>query len=132
MHFKLIPLGRVFYHVLLNNMAKQCTALTAVLINVFPGIFRVNSWTPDFNMDCQKQSMPQVCVRIYGLPLEYRKPQKLFNVASGVGAPRKIDPKILFLDIDIFAKILVEVDLSNPLPDRILVTKEKGDFFVKV
>lgn len=73
-----------------------------------------------------------VWLRIYDLPLEYRKPQTLFNIASGAGVPLKIDPRILSLEIGLYARVLIEVDVSKPLPGKILVIKEGGDFFVNV
>lgn len=94
-------------------MVQQCRAMTAGPLNVFPGMFRVNRWTPDFNLDSQKQSMMQVWLRIYDLLIEYRKLQTLFNIANGAGVPLKIDPRTLSLDIGISARALRLAHLSR-------------------
>lgn len=75
-------------------------------------------------------------IRIHTLTLEYRQAHDPFNVASGVGILCKIDPKTLNLELGIYTRVLVEVDLAKPLPGSILVTMRRGDqnieFFVEV
>lgn len=129
--FKLIPLGRGYYHVLINNMENQSTATTAGPVNTNPGVFRVTRWTPDFNTGNMKNNVTQVWLKIFYLALEYRKPQTLFNNASGAGFPLKIDPRTLALEQGLYARVLIEVDIANPLPDKILVKNGKSDFVVR-
>lgn len=72
--------------------------------------------------------MAQVWLRIYDLPLQYRKARTLLNIASRVGFPLKIDPATLSLDIGIYARVLIDVDLSRSLPKRLLVKNKKKNF----
>lgn len=73
----------------------------------------------------------QVWLRIYDLTLEYRKPQMLFNIASGAGFPLKIDLRTVALEQGIYARVLVEVDIAKPLLERILIKKGLVDFLVR-
>lgn len=134
---KVIPLGRGVFHILLSNMKDQCIALAAGPIMFNPGVMRLNRWIPGYNA-LNKSSVSQVWVRIFNLPLEFRKKQNLFNIGSGIGLPIKIDPHTISLYQGIYARILIEVDMARPLPDRILITKRNQnsqndfEFFVNL
>lgn len=134
---KVIPLGRGVFHILLTNMKDQCIALAAGPIMFNSGVMRLNRWIPGYNA-LEKSSVSQVWVRIYNLPLEFRKQQTLFNIGSGIGLPLKIDPHTISLYQGIYARILIEVDMARPLPDRILITKRNQnnqndfEFFVNL
>lgn len=62
---------------------------------------------------------------VYNLPLEFRKPHNLMNIAMGVSVSIKIDPLTLSLYHGMFARILVAVDLSKLLTRRVLVTMKE-------
>lgn len=57
------------------------------------------------------------------LLVEYRTLQNLFNIASGVGFPFKIDPLTMSLDHGLFARLLMDVDITKPLEEKSLVTR---------
>lgn len=102
------------------------------------GVMYVSRWITGFSTFYQTQSITQVWIRIFNLPLEFRKGHNLFNIAMGVGMPITIVPLALSLYHGLYAKMLVEVDLSKPLLGRILVTKKNKisginfEFFVHV
>lgn len=56
----------------------------------------------------------------------------------GVGLPVGIDPLMISLYNEVYARILVKVDLTRALPERILVTKTNPnncndfEFFVDI
>lgn len=62
-----------------------------------------------------------IWIRLLELPLEYRKEQNVLNIVGGIGLPLKIDPLSLNLYCGMYARVLVDVDLTQPLPERILV-----------
>lgn len=130
--FKLIALGRGCYHVILRSMSDQSIAMSKEPIKLKPRIFRVSRWLPGFNPSSQVLSTTQVWIRIKELPIEYRTPQSLFNIASGVGFLLEIDPLTMSLGHGLYASVLVDVDLAKPIPDRILVTRATAgtSFFV--
>lgn len=97
-NYKLIPLSKGYYHVLVRSMEEQSKVMTAGPVNTKPGDLRVSRWTPDFDPDTPRHSTTQVWLRMYDLPTEYRKPQTLFNIASGAGFPLQIDLRTLDLE----------------------------------
>lgn len=107
-------------------------------VNIQSGVFRITRWQPGFNPVNFKITTSQVWIRIHGLPLEFRKEQSVLNVAGGVGLPLKIDPLSLSLYHGRFSRVLVDVDLSQTLPEQILVKMEDADsnldvsFFVQI
>ncbi|PON43618.1 hypothetical protein PanWU01x14_272350, partial [Parasponia andersonii] len=85
----------------------------------------VKPWVPGFIPSEQKTTNVQVWVRFYELPWEFWHLQILFDLARAVGVPLKIDQATLNGDFGHFARVLVDIDLKNPLLDSIQV--ESGD-----
>lgn len=135
---QVIAMGKGVFHLRLNNLDDQCKALTVGSLFLRPGIMRFSRWLPGINNAVQVQTSAQVWIRIFNLPLEFRKLQNLMNISMGVGLPIKIDPLTLSLYHGLYARILVEVDLAKPITRRVLVTMKdaSGDneieFFVEV
>lgn len=102
-----------------------------------PGVLRLNRWVPGYD-PMKKVRISLVWIRVHTLPLGFQRPQNLFNIGIGLRLPIKIDPLLISLYLGIYARILVEVDLTMPLPDRILVTKtnqnncDEFEFFVDI
>lgn len=80
----------------------------------------------------QNQTNTQVWIRIHGLPLEYWHPSNLYNITRGTGLPLKVNKKTLELENDMFAIVLVDVDISKHLPEKILVKRKNLNFFVGI
>lgn len=78
-------------------------------INLKPSIFHVSQWQ-DFNPGSQRQTNAQVWVQIYDLLIECWRPSNFYRIARDTGLPLEIDQKILDLDNDLFARILVDID----------------------
>lgn len=119
--FKMIPIGRGFFHIFVQGMEEQSIILSVGAVNLKPGVFRVSRWAPNFNPVTQKQTNSQIWIRIFDLPIEYWKPRNLANIARGSGLPLMIDPRTLNIDFGLYARVLVDADFSKPLPQRILV-----------
>lgn len=66
----------------------------------------------------QMSAITQVWARFYNLPLEYKHAQNIFSVARGIGIPLKIDPRIINLNLRIYARVLTKVDLLLPPPKK--------------
>ncbi|KAK9280313.1 hypothetical protein L1049_014001 [Liquidambar formosana] len=80
----------------------------------------------------QIHSLSQVWIRIYGLSQEYWSKQNLMEIARGVGIPCQIDRATLSQFFGHYARILVELNLTQPLPECIRVEHEGHGFFVDV
>lgn len=62
----------------------------------------------------------QVLIRILELSLVFRKEKIVLNIARGMGLPLKIDLMSLNLYHGMYAHILVNVNMSRPLLEKIL------------
>lgn len=60
--------------------------------------------------------------------MEYWDPSFLFDLAGGIGEPLKIDGKTIRKELGTYARILIDVDLSKPLVEEILVQRERFEF----
>lgn len=66
--------------------------------------------------------MTQFWIHIYRLPLEFRGKQNLINITAMVGASLMIDPSTLTMYQGLYTRVLVDMDLSRRLPERILAS----------
>lgn len=82
MDFKVIPIGKRTFHILLCSMKDQCKALSVSPVFLKPGILRLNNWVPGYNL-MKQGSILQVWIHIHNLPLEFHMPQNLFNITWG-------------------------------------------------
>jgi len=58
------------------------------------------------------------------LPQEYWRKKTLFEIASGLGTPLTIDKATLSRKFGLYARVMVDVDLSSQLSDSVVVESE--------
>lgn len=126
-NLKVIPLDRCVFHVLLRCMENQSLAMTFGTMYTKPGVLRISQWYLGFNPKNHILTTVQQWVKVFGLPLEYRKEHNLLNIARRVGFPLKIDPQATSLYQGIFARVLLEIDLAQQIPDKIFVQWKRKD-----
>lgn len=85
-----------------------------------------------FNPYKQKSTNTQVWVKIYELPWEYWHKQILVDICQGIGMPLRYDQATLNGDFGYYARILVDIDLSSPPPDSIMIERDEVKFFVYI
>jgi hypothetical protein len=102
--------------------------------NLQPGFLKLFAWTSDFNPNLQRNTTAQVWVRLFGLAQEYWRPKILFAIASSVGTPICTDAlaaKPMFdRTFGHFARVLVDMDISQPLRYKVLVERVGYAFYV--
>jgi len=123
-NWSLIPLGRVFFEFNFSSIEDMKYVWALGVLNLKPGFLRFYSWTKDFTPKAQAQTHAQVWVRLVQLPQEYWGKQTLFEIASGLGIPLTIDEVTQTRRFGLFARILVDVDMSEKLFESIIVEKE--------
>lgn len=64
--------------------------------------------------------------------MEYKRPSILFSIARGVNLPLNIDRRTLTKEFGLYARVLVDVNSTKPLPDDILVIRRNREFFVYI
>lgn len=53
------------------------------------------------------------------------------SIAQATGLPMKIDKMTLEKTNCLFARILVDIDLANPLPEKVLAKRRSLNFFCR-
>ncbi|XP_061993967.1 uncharacterized protein LOC133711910 [Rosa rugosa] len=95
-----------------------------------PGILRFMRWTPNFSPSNQRNTNAQVWVRIWDLGLEFWEPITLFEISHGIGVPIKVDQQTLDRRCGMYARVLVDVDLSSDPPCELTVRRKTGEIVV--
>jgi len=86
----------------------------------------------DFCPDAKKQSNAQVWIRLSDLPREYWREKTLIEIACVVGMPITLGERTRHRIFGHYSRLLVDVNLSKPLHDNILVEREGFAFHVGV
>lgn len=126
------PTGEGYYELSFSSLEdlRSVWAVGAWHLNL--GLLRLSQWTPDFQVNRQKQTHVQCWVRIHDLPQEYWRTKLLFEIAGGLGSPISLDESTRNRVLGHFARVLVDVDLSARLPSEILVERDGYAFFVGI
>ncbi|KAK3229335.1 hypothetical protein Dsin_001216 [Dipteronia sinensis] len=119
--WRLISFGRGFFQILLNSEEDKTRVWGVGSLHLKPGILRLQPWTQNFNPNTQCTMNAQIWVRFYDLPWEFWHPQILSDMARGIGIPLKFDRATPECDYGHFAHMLIDVDLSKPLSDSIMI-----------
>jgi len=81
-------------------------------------------WTRDFKPQHLVQTHAHIWVRLMHLPQEYWRRQTLYEIASGLGTPLTINEATQHRRFRLFARVLVDVDLSEKLFETVVVERE--------
>lgn len=82
------------------------------------GLF-TTPWFPNFDANIMKNSTMPVWVRLHSLPLHFWHHKVLIAIGNSLGKFLKMDEDRAIRGIFTFARICVEVDLSQGLPNHI-------------
>ncbi|XP_059291472.1 uncharacterized protein LOC132044951 [Lycium ferocissimum] len=83
-------------------------------------------WELDFNFEQEALSVIPIWVKFPGLPVGYWSPEALSKIASSVGKPLYTDEFTANAEKISYARILVEADVSQDLPDFLIVETPSG------
>jgi hypothetical protein len=127
-------LGKGFYEFCFSSLEDVKRVRSVASWNLQPGFLKLFAWTSDFNPNLQKNTTAQVWVRMFGLAQEYWRPKILFAIASSVRTPICTDAiaaKPMFdRTFGHFARVLVDMDLSQTLRYKVLVERIGFAFYV--
>ena len=130
--WRLISLGKGYYQILLSNHEEQKKVWGMGSLNLKLGIWRLQPWERNFNPYSQKNTNVQVWVRLWDLPWVYWHPQILSDIARAIGVPLRLDQTTVNGDYGHYARVLVDVDLKNPLLYQVEIDCEDECGFVTV
>ncbi|KAL6534886.1 hypothetical protein OROGR_013561 [Orobanche gracilis] len=90
---------------------------------VYDHYLLVKPWTPDFVAADSKINTTMVWIRIPGLGFQYYKKSILLTLATAIGTPIKIDLHTDEMQRGRYARICVEIDLTQPVVGRLCLRK---------
>ncbi|MCH81555.1 hypothetical protein A2U01_0002345, partial [Trifolium medium] len=130
----IISLGKGFYEFTFSSLEDVRRVRTSPSWNLNPGLLKLFAWSRDFNPKLQNNTSVQVWVRIYGLSQEYWQKNILFTIASSIGTPICTDAATAKpmheRTFGQFVRVLVDIDLLQPLRYKLLVERKGFAFFV--
>ncbi|VFQ80232.1 unnamed protein product [Cuscuta campestris] len=91
----------------------------------------VTKWSPNLRQDEDSPVVP-VWISFPHLPIHLHEQRALFNIASMLGTPLKVDQATLNFTRPKYARVCVEVDVSKPLHQRIHIKHVDEDLFFQV
>lgn len=89
-------------------------------LSLKPGILRLQAWIPDFNLDAQKSTNAQLWIHFNYLNWMYWHAQILTDLAQESEVYIKIDSLPMLDEFGHYARVLIDIDLANHLPETIL------------
>lgn len=129
-------LGKGFYELTFTCLEDVKRVRSLPSWNLNPGILKLFTWSKDFNPNLINSTSAQVWVRIYGLPQEYWRPRIMFAIASSVGTPICTDTAsakpMTERTFGQFARVLVDMDVTQMLRYKVLVERKDYAFFVEL
>lgn len=130
MNWRLISIGKQFFHIILRSDTDLQAIWSRGSINLHPRILFLMPWTPGFDPSAQKTTSMQVWVQIYNLLLEFLDKQILSDIARSIGIPLKIDSQTLDGEFGHFARVLVDIDLLKPIQETVRADTDDSKVWV--
>jgi hypothetical protein len=129
-----ISLGKGFFEFTFSSLEDVRRIRSIPSWNLNPGTLKFFAWTKDFNPRMQHNTSAQVWVKIFGLSQEYWHKNILFTIAGSLGTPICIDSvtakPMHERTFGQFARVLIDIDLLQPLRYNLLVERKGFAFFV--
>ncbi|XP_019229452.1 PREDICTED: uncharacterized protein LOC109210484 [Nicotiana attenuata] len=91
----------------------------------------LKQWEPNFQMNKELTRKIPIWVIFPGLPIQYWTQENLGRIASYLGKPICSDRLTAEGERISYARMLVEMDVSQELPDDMLIEEEKGQYRVQ-
>jgi len=131
-NWSLIPLGKGFFEFNFSTIEEMRRIWSLNTVNLNPGLLCFYCWSRDFTPQAQSQTHTQIWVRFLNLPQKYWEKQTLFEIASGLGTPLLIDEATQHRRFGIFARVLIDVDLSENLFESVVLEREEHALSIEI
>ncbi|XP_070057683.1 uncharacterized protein [Nicotiana tomentosiformis] len=133
--WKIAEKPRVHYHndgyflIHFHSMEDRNRAMSSTpnIISNKPIIVR--EWTTDFNFKEEMQSTLPLWVRFPKLPMNCWGVKSLSRIASNLGVPNYADDCTTRINRISYARVLIEIDITKELSDKIVVRNPNGKSF---
>jgi hypothetical protein len=121
----IIDLGNDYYLVTFSHEFDHGTALMNGPWFIYDHYLTVKEWSPDFHPQSDTIKKVAVWVRISGLPIEYYDARVLKRIGNEIGSTVKVDKNTLMQERGKYARICVEVDLTESLLAMFMIKGRK-------
>ncbi|KAK2404888.1 hypothetical protein QL285_054191 [Trifolium repens] len=132
----LISLGKGFYEFTFSTLEDVRRVRSVPSWSLNPGLLKLFAWSKDFNPKAQQNTFAQLWVKFYGLSQEYWHKNIIFTIAGSLGTPICMDSvtarSMHERTFGQFARVLVDIDISQPLRNKVLVERKGFAFFVEI
>ncbi|XP_026459318.1 uncharacterized protein LOC113359978 [Papaver somniferum] len=128
---KMNPLGKGFFTIKLDNDRDKMT-IKAGRWEVCNQVLWIRNWIPYFRPEKHRTSHAMIWVHLPGLSLEYWDEKTLFTICRALGTPVKVDEATLNYDNGYYARVLVNIDLANKIPNKLWIKTKFGGFMQSV
>lgn len=129
-------LGKGFFEFAFSSLEDIQRVRSVSAWSIPQGVLKLFPWTKEFVPSTLKRNSAQVWIIIHGLSQEYWCPRIVFAITSSIRTPICIDPtsnKSAFeRPFRHFVRVLVDLDLTKDLIDKILDERIGFAFFVDI
>ncbi|GLT49359.1 hypothetical protein SLA2020_229220 [Shorea laevis] len=117
--FEVIDVGLGYYIVKFSSPQDCAMVLTGGPYKMFDHYLAVQPWEPSFHPARAKAPKTAVWAKLHGVPIVCFHEAICLYLGSKIGKPIKVDPTTLLATRGKFARVCIEVDLSQPLPSSV-------------
>ncbi|KAK1261263.1 hypothetical protein QJS04_geneDACA018017 [Acorus gramineus] len=119
--FKLLLQGNGFFLVQFNLAEEMTKVLEGGPWTMANRPFIIQKWSPEIRLEQAKLTTIPIWVKFPNLPLHLWTPSALGRVASLIGTPPFLDTATRMHTRISYARICVEIQAGDPLPDWVCV-----------
>ncbi|KAF6172821.1 hypothetical protein GIB67_034673 [Kingdonia uniflora] len=121
---KLIPLGKGFFIIKLDNEIDKIYVWShgPWIVKKMP--MRLMPWSPFFSVENHKNTNALIWCKFLGLPSELWSPKIVLSLGKTLGTPIQLDQSTLNHDYGYHASVLVDIVLSQPIPNHVFIDIE--------
>ncbi|GLT26420.1 hypothetical protein SLA2020_014870 [Shorea laevis] len=117
--FEMIDVGLGYYIVKFSTPQDCSLVLTSGPYKMFDHYLTVQPWEPSFHPARAKAPKTTVWIKLLGVPMLCYEEAIVLYLGSKIGKPIKVDQTTLLATRGQFARVCVEVDLSQQLPSSV-------------
>ncbi|GLU03954.1 hypothetical protein SLE2022_211230 [Rubroshorea leprosula] len=117
--FEIIDVGLGYYIVKFFSSQDCSMVLTGRPYQMFGHYLAVQPWELGFHPARAKAPKTAIWVKLHGVPIMCFYETICLYLGSKIGKPIKVDPATLLATRGKFARVCLEVDLSQPLPSSV-------------
>ncbi|KAI3849088.1 hypothetical protein MKW98_029013, partial [Papaver atlanticum] len=118
---KFRPMSKGFFIIMLANAEDKEKIRNGPKSVVNNQTLQLQDWYLNFNPNKQRTSHAAIWVMFPELPMELWTKKSLSSIGKSFGTPIVVDERTLKLEYGYFASVLIDIDFSKHIPERIFL-----------